>query len=147
MKRQRTIAAATLSTLAWLVSHAPPLAFSESQPELRQLYESAESTFQRRQWGRAQQLFEEVLLQSYWQRGQMRRVIGRSSEAVEDLEQASSLDLRNPDLKADLGLAYFADEKFGLAVKALEEALADGRRTPEVLTTLGQAYASLGKST
>ena len=116
-----------------------------TQPELEQLYKSAEEAFQHQQWDQAQNLFGRVLVEAHRQRGRLWLLAGRFQLAVRDLEQAHKLAPEKLAILGELGRAHLGNQQFGLAASELEKALAGGDRNPQSVAALGQAYFSLGK--
>ena len=116
-----------------------------SQPELEQLYKSAEEAFQHKQWDRAQKLFGGVLVEAYQERGRVRRLAGRFDLAVGDLERAHQLAPEKLAILGELGRAHLGNQQFSLAASELEKVVAGGGRNPQIVAALGQAYFSLRK--
>ena len=116
-----------------------------SQPELEQLYKSAEEAFQHQQWDRAQKLFGGVLVEAYQERGRLRLLGGRFQLAVGDLERAYQLAPEKLAILGELGRAHLGNQQFSLAASELEKVVAGGGRNPQIVAALGQAYFSLRK--
>lgn len=126
----------------------PPFlqAASQSPQDLRSLYESAEAAFRKADWIEGKRLFQEALGQAYWQRGRLESAAAKFKEAAEEFEWAKKFLPENPKLQADLGVAEFGNGQYRPAVQALEKAIAEGNEDSEILSTLGQAYLSLGNA-
>lgn len=116
-----------------------------SQPELEQLYKSAEEAFQHQQWDRARKLFGGVLVEAYEERGRLRLLGGRFQLAVGDLERAHQLAPEKLAILGELGRAHLGNQQFSLAASELEKVVAGGGRNPRIVAALGQAYFSLRK--
>ena len=137
----RAVGAAVLLP-ALLTLRTVAQAASPSPQDLRSLYESAESAFNKADWAESKRLFSEALGQAYWQRGRLESAAGKFKEAAEDFEWAQKFLPDNAKLQADLGVAEFGEDQYALAVQALDKAIAEGDSDSEILTTLGQAYFS-----
>lgn len=134
--------APALLLLAYLTICSLPASLAAGS-DLKERYQAAQKAFENGRLDEAQKRFEQVIAESYFQRGRLRRARGHPEQAVEDLEWADKVSPGNPEIWAELGLAYFSHQQFDLAEARLKAALGAGVNRPEVAATLGQTYVSL----
>jgi len=134
-----------LAVLLGVWAAASVLARSDSRPDLREIYGSAENVFQQQHWNRAQQLFEQVLAEAYFQRGQLLESQNQFGAAVADLEWAAKLRPRDLDVQYHLALAYSGNRQYEGAERILSNLKAREYRRADVLAALGRVQSSLGK--
>jgi len=144
MSRRILVKSALLLLLFGCLGSFPRPAHSASGSDLKELYQAAQKAFEEGRLDQARKGFEQVVAESYWKRGRLRRQQGRAALAVEDLEWADKVNPGNPEILAELGLAYFSRQQFDLAEARLKAALGAGVNRPEIVATLGQTYVSLG---
>ena len=69
---------------------------------------------------------------------------GRYEEALEKYDMLLSQNNENSGLLATVGTLFLQNQKPGLAITLLEQSLAKGKRTSDVLCNLGIAYKQCG---
>jgi tetratricopeptide (TPR) repeat protein len=148
MRTSRTARAAIAILAMTVLLTLRPIGHAALLPpqDLRSTYESAEAAFHKADWAESERLFDEALGQAHWQQGRLRSATGRFKEAVEDFTWAQKFLPASAKLQADLGVADLGNGDYVSAVQALEKAAGGGDENSETLTTLGQAYFSLGNT-